>query len=114
MADYLTDADSGLVPQTTITVGAVDQLMAIFKLQAKANTNIATAQRVLRDCTQAKRVIKKEQALENATQMETQRSQVTPSPTFQVKTTTDAASANSVLPLITQDEYDAPGLTNTH
>jgi hypothetical protein len=31
--------------------------MAIFKLKAKANKNKATAQRVLRDCAQAEKVI---------------------------------------------------------
>jgi hypothetical protein len=52
-ADYITDAISGLVPKITITVDAVDQLMAIFKLQTKANKGTATTQRVLRDCAQA-------------------------------------------------------------
>jgi hypothetical protein len=71
VADYLTDSMSGLVPKTNITADAVDQLMAIFKLQAKANKDTATAQRVLRDCAQAERVIKEKQDLENATQMPT-------------------------------------------
>jgi hypothetical protein len=60
------DAISGLEPKTTITVDAVDQLMAIFKLQAKANKDTATAQRVLRDCAQAEWVIEEENNLENA------------------------------------------------
>jgi hypothetical protein len=75
--------------------------MTIFKLQAKASKDTATAQRVLRDCTQAKRVIEEEQELENAMQMETQHRQVTPSPTFQVKYTNNAALANSALSQIT-------------
>jgi hypothetical protein len=83
------DAISDLVPQTTITAVAVDQLMAIFKLHTKANKDAATAQRVLRNCTQAERVIKEDQALENAMQMDIQCRQVTPSPTFQVKNTED-------------------------
>jgi hypothetical protein len=93
LSDYLTDAISGLVPKTTITADAVDQLMTIFKLQDKANKDTATAQRVLRDCTQAERVIEEEQELENDTQKEIQYEQVTPSPTFQVKNTNNAASA---------------------
>jgi hypothetical protein len=64
--------------------------------------------RALRDCTQAERVIKEEQDLESATQMETQQGQVTPSPTFQVEYTKDAALADSLLPQITQEEYEAP------
>jgi hypothetical protein len=58
-ADYLTDAISGLIPITTIKANTVDQLMAIFKLRAKAYKDMATAQRVLRDCAQAERVIEK-------------------------------------------------------
>ncbi len=68
---YLTDAIWGLVPKTAFTVDVVNQLMAIFKLQAKANKDTARAQRVLRDWAQAERVIKEEQDLENAMQMET-------------------------------------------
>jgi hypothetical protein len=112
-ADYVTVAISGLVPKTTITADAEEQLLAIFKLQVKANKNTATAQRVLRDCTQAERVIKEEQELENSTHKEIQHRQVTPSPTFQVKFTNNAALANSALPQITQDEYKAPQLANT-
>jgi hypothetical protein len=105
------DAISGLVPKTTITVDTVDQLMANFKLQAKANKDTATAQRVLRDCTQAERVIKEEQDLENATQMKTQCWQVTPSPMLQVEYTKDTPSVDSTLPHITQDKYKAPWST---
>jgi hypothetical protein len=56
--------------------------MAIFKLQAKADKDTATAQRVLRDHAQAERLIKEEQDLEDAMQVETQCRQVTSSPTF--------------------------------
>jgi hypothetical protein len=102
----------GLVPNTTIAVDIVDQLMAIFKLQATANKDTDTAQRVLRDRPQAEKVIKEKQALENAMQMETQCRQVTPSPTFQVKNRKDGASANNALPQITQDKYEAPRSAN--
>jgi hypothetical protein len=46
--------------------------------------------------------------------METRCIKVTLSPTFQVENTKDAASANSTLPQITQDEYKAPRLANMH
>jgi hypothetical protein len=77
--------------------------MAIFKLQAKANKDTGTAQRVLRDCTHAERMIEEEQEPENVMQKEIQHGQVTLTPTFQVKSTIDAASARFALPQITQE-----------
>ena len=59
-AGYLIDTISGLIPTPTCTMDAVDQLMVIFKQQASAANNAATAQRVLRECAQAERVIKEE------------------------------------------------------
>jgi hypothetical protein len=47
VAVSLTDAISGRIPTPTCTQDAVDQLMIIFKQQACAATNAATAQRVL-------------------------------------------------------------------
>ncbi len=69
---------------------------------------------MLRDRAQAERVIKEEQELENSTQKEIQHRPVTPSPTFQVKDTNNAALANSALPQITQDKYKSPQLANIH
>jgi hypothetical protein len=51
----LTAAIAGVVPPPNMTVDAIDQLMNIFKLQAEKETNDATIQRVLKDCTQAER-----------------------------------------------------------
>jgi hypothetical protein len=48
-ADNLTDAISGLIPTSTVTENAVDQLMEIYKQQAQATRDAATAQRVLRE-----------------------------------------------------------------
>ncbi len=59
-ADYLTDAISGLIPTSTVTADAVDQLMEIFKQQARVTRDAATAQRVLREQAQAERVIEEE------------------------------------------------------
>jgi hypothetical protein len=47
-ADSLTVAIGGLIPTPTCTMDAVDQLVVIFKLQARAANNAVTAQRVLR------------------------------------------------------------------
>ncbi len=82
VADHLRDAISGLIPTTTVTVNAVDQLITIFKLQAKASKDTAIAQRVLREHAQAERVIEEEHQLEHAAQEEIQQEQVTPFPTF--------------------------------
>jgi hypothetical protein len=88
--------------------------MAIFKLQAKDNNDTVTAQKVVRDHAQSERVIEEEQELENTRQNKIQHRQVTPAPTFQVKYTNKAVSANRTLPKITQDKYKAPQLANTH
>jgi hypothetical protein len=58
--DYLTDAILGLVPTPTSMQDALDQLMVIFKQQACAAKDVATAQKVLRERAQAERVIKEE------------------------------------------------------
>ncbi len=72
-ADNLTDAISGLIPTSTVTADAVDQLMEIYKQQARATRDAATAQRVLRESVQAERVIEEE----------CQQDQAAQSPTFQ-------------------------------
>jgi hypothetical protein len=82
VADYLMDVIAGHIPTTTITADTVDQLMKIFKLQAKASKDTESAQRVLREGAQAGRVIKEEHQLQHAAQKEIQQEQVTPSPTF--------------------------------
>ena len=67
-ADSLAYANTGLVPSPTCTQDAmaVDQLMIIFKQQACTANDAATAQRVLRECTQAERVIEEEQQANEA------------------------------------------------
>jgi hypothetical protein len=52
-ADYLINAISGLIPTPTVTAEAVKQLLVIYKQQARATRDAATAQWVLRECTQA-------------------------------------------------------------
>ena len=55
-ADNLTEALKGVIPPPNMTTEAVDQLMLIFKQQAKKANNDATAQRVLKELAQAERV----------------------------------------------------------
>jgi hypothetical protein len=52
----LTNAITGIIPPPNITTDAIDQLINIFKLQAKKEKDAATAQRVLKVSAQAERV----------------------------------------------------------
>jgi hypothetical protein len=54
--DNLTNAIAGIIPPPNITTDAIDQLINIFKLQAKKEKDAATAQRVLKERAQAERV----------------------------------------------------------
>jgi hypothetical protein len=54
-ADNLTNAIAGIITPPNIT-DAIDQLINIFKLQAKKEKDAATAQRVLKERVQAERV----------------------------------------------------------
>ncbi len=55
-AENLTEAIAGLSPPPSMMTDTIDQLMKIFKQQAKTSTDDATTQRVLKECTQAQRV----------------------------------------------------------
>ena len=104
-ADSLTDAIAGLVPTPTCTMDVVDQLMIIFKQQARAANNAATVQqRVLRERTQAEREIKEEQEANQAP--EPVQAQVTVSPIFELEEPNDTPALPQGIPQITQDEYD--------
>ncbi len=110
-ADYLTDAILGLVPTPTGTQDAVDQLMAIYKQQARATRDAATAQRVLRECAQAERAIKEEQ--QTHVQQESVQEQVIPSPSFEIKDNNNTANTPQSIPQITQNKHDSPPSANT-
>jgi hypothetical protein len=103
-ADSLTDAIAGLVPTPTCTQDAVDQLMVIFKQQVHAAKDAATAQRVLRECAQAERVIKEERQAHVA--QETTQAQVTALPTIEIEEPYDITESPQGIPQITQDEYN--------
>ncbi len=54
--DNLTDAIAGIIPPPNITTNSINQLINIFKLQAKKDKDAAKAKRVLKECAQAERV----------------------------------------------------------
>jgi hypothetical protein len=101
--DNPADAISGLIPKSTITADAVNKLMEIYKQQARATRDAATAQRVLRECAQAERVIKEE----------CQQDQAAPSPSFQVDDGNKIVPTQQATPQITQDKYDSSPAANT-
>ena len=57
-ADNLVEVINGQLPKSNVTSDAVEQLMEIFKIQAKKTTCDAHAQTVLRENAQAQRVAK--------------------------------------------------------
>jgi len=83
---------------------AVDQLMIIFKQQACAANDAATAQRVLRERAQAERVIEDERQANEAP--EPVQAQATVSPIFELEEPNDIPALPQGIPQITQDEYD--------
>ena len=103
-ADYLTDAIAGLVPTPTCMMDAVDQLMIIFKQQAREANDAATAQMVLRERAHAERVIEEERQ-ENDTP-EPAQTQITSPPIFEHEETNDCPALPQGIPQITQEEYD--------
>jgi hypothetical protein len=106
MADYLTNPILGLASALMCTQDAFDRLIVIFKQQACAANEAATAQRVLREHTQAERVNKEEyQILVQA--------QVTPLPSFEIKENNDIAHTAQGIPQTTQDKNDIPPYANT-
>jgi hypothetical protein len=60
-ADNLLDTITGNLPRNTTTAQAVEQLMDIFKVQAKKATCEARTARILREQVQAQRVFNKAQ-----------------------------------------------------
>jgi hypothetical protein len=115
-ANYLTDAISGLIPTSTVTADAVDQLMEIYKQQARATRDAATAQRVLREQAQAERVVEEKCQQQQAATAPTVQAedQAAPAPTFQVEDENNTATAPQAIPQIAKDEYDSPPSANTH
>ena len=87
--DNLVDVITGQLLKNSVTADAVEQLMEIYKLQAKKATCDARAQRVLRETAQAQRVAEE-----------------------QSSTTTSQAFPQVPAPIISQDD-DSPPAENT-
>jgi hypothetical protein len=94
--DSLSDAIAGLVQTPTCTQDAVDLLMVIFKQQAHAAKDAATAQRVLRECAQAEKVIKEEHQAHVA--QETTQAQATALSTIEIEEPNDIAESPQRIP----------------
>ena len=114
-ADYLTDTISSLIPTRMVTADMVDQLMEIYKQQAQATRDAATAQRVLRERTQAERVIEEGNQQQQAAMTPTVQveDQGASAPTFQVEDEDNVAPAPQATPQITQDKWGSPPAANT-
>jgi len=118
-ADSLTDAIAELIPTPTSTMDAVDQLMVNFKHQARTANEAATAQRVLRECTEAERVIQEER---QANEAQTSRTPMsfppipTISPSLELEELNDIPTSPQGFPQITQDnsnDYNDSPAANT-
>jgi hypothetical protein len=114
-ADSLTDDIAGLIPTLTSTMDAVDQLMVIFKQQACAANDAATAQRVLRERAQAERVIEEERQPSEAQTNKTPTSfppipeitgQTTASPSFELEEPNSIPALPQGIPQIMQDDFN--------
>jgi hypothetical protein len=103
VADYLTDAISGLIPTPTVTADAVDQLLEIYKQQVHATRDAATAQKVLRERAQAEWVIHEEHQQQAAPSYQQ----------FELEHTCNTPTLPGI-PQITQNNQDSPPLANTH
>jgi len=83
---------------------AVDQLMIIFKQQAREANDAATAQKVLRERAQAERVIEEER--QESDTPEPAQARLTLPPILEHNETNDSPALPQGIPQITQDEYD--------
>ncbi len=103
-ADTLVDTINGIMPKNSVTLDAVEQLVEIYKIQAKKATCEAQTQRVLREQAQAQRV--KEQQLAAEQQASPQNSP-TSFPDFEVETYPDMDIGTlRGTPVISQDNEE--------
>jgi hypothetical protein len=101
-ADYLTDAISGLIPTPTVTAVTVNQLLEIYKQQARATRDAVTAQRVLSEHAHVEQTIQEEH-----------QQQVAPSYLrFELEQTSNTPTPPGILQT-TQDNQDLPPSANT-
>ncbi len=103
-ADNLINTINGIMPKNSVTMDAVEQLMEIYKIQAKKATCEARTQKVFREHAQAQRV--KEQQLAAEQQASPQNSP-TSFPDFEVNTYSDMDIGTlQGTPIISQDNKE--------
>ncbi len=120
-ADNSTSAIAGFVPLPNMTTDAIDQLMHIFKQQAKTaknNPTVCVFLRVLKERTHAERVLAK--AEPNPTPTTTPRAAPTTNPTttfpdLEIEHPDSDVGRPWQIPVVTQDDYKSvsPPSTNT-
>ncbi len=118
-ADSITSAVAGVAPLPNMTTDAIDQLMHIFKQQAKTAKNGETVQRVLKECAHAERVLTK--AEPNPTPTTTPSAMPTANPTTTFPELKNEYSDSDVgrprqTPVVSQDYYESispPSAKNT-
>jgi hypothetical protein len=108
--DNLVNVIKGQLPKNSITVDAVEQLMEIYKIQAKKATCKARAQRVLRENTQAQRVVDEQQA---AAQQTIPRQNPKTFPVLEVKDSHSQGFSNTRGPPVISQDYDKSPAHNT-
>ena len=111
-ADNLVEVITGQLPKNNVTADAVEQLMEIFKTQAKAATCNNHAQRVLRENAQVQRVAK-EQASTTQQQASPQVANTT-STQFEVEVSRHNSTQLPIeVPIISQDDDSSPADNNS-
>ncbi len=117
-ADNLTSAIAGVVPPPNMTSDAIDQLMHIFKQEAKTAKNDATVQRVMKECTHTERVLTK--AKPNPTPTTTPSAAPTANPTttfpeLKIQYLDSDVGGPRQTPVVSQDDYQSvsPPSANT-
>jgi hypothetical protein len=110
-ADNLVDVILGQLPKNSITADAVEQLMEIYKIEAKKATYKAQAQRVLREQVQAQRVMAEQQA--QVPQPTSPKQNPASFPSFEVEDSANKPKkARGGHNIISQDD-DSPPSSNT-
>jgi hypothetical protein len=118
-ADNLTSAIAGVVPPPNMTTDAINQLMHIFKQQAKTVKNNETFQRVLKKCAHAERVCTKAEI--NPTPTTTPSAEPTTNPTItfpelEIEYLDMDVGQPRQTPVVSQDDYESISspAANTH
>jgi hypothetical protein len=112
-ADKLVDAINDRLPKNKVTADAVEQLLDIFKLQAKKTTCDAHTQRVLREAAQAQRVAT-EQAAATPTQSSPHIASTTASQFKMIDSPHNPTHSPNRILIISQDDDSSPAHNTRH